>query len=49
MLDSPNEVTSRPYFPITPPCQTYPLAEAADAHAAIEARTVFGKTLLLAG
>jgi NADPH:quinone reductase len=29
--------------------QTYPLAKAADAHAAIEARTVFGKTLLLVG
>jgi NADPH:quinone reductase len=27
--------------------QTYPLAKAADAHAAIEARNVFGKTLLL--
>ncbi|MDT4973963.1 MAG: NADPH:quinone reductase [Pseudonocardiales bacterium] len=27
--------------------QTFPLAKAADAHAAIEARTVFGKTLLL--
>jgi NADPH2:quinone reductase len=27
--------------------QTYPLAKAADAHAGIEARTVFGKTLLL--
>jgi NADPH:quinone reductase len=26
--------------------QTFPLAQAADAHAAIEARTVFGKTLL---
>jgi NADPH:quinone reductase len=29
--------------------QTYPLAKAADAHAAIEARTVIGKTLLLVG
>jgi NADPH2:quinone reductase len=28
--------------------QTYPLAKAADAHAAIEARTVFGKSLLIA-
>ncbi len=27
--------------------QTFPLSRAADAHAAIEARTVFGKTLLL--
>jgi len=27
--------------------QTYGLARAADAHAGIEARTVFGKTLLL--
>ena len=27
--------------------QTFPLAQAADAHAAIEARTVFGKTLPL--
>jgi NADPH:quinone reductase len=27
--------------------QTYPLAKAADAHAGIEARTVFGKSLLL--
>ncbi|PZS35976.1 MAG: NADPH:quinone reductase [Pseudonocardiales bacterium] len=27
--------------------QTFPLARAADAHAAIESRTVFGKTLLL--
>ena len=27
--------------------QTFPLERAADAHAAIEARTVFGKTLLL--
>ncbi|WP_219413034.1 zinc-binding dehydrogenase [Pseudonocardia nigra] len=27
--------------------QTFPLVKAADAHAAIEARTVFGKTLLL--
>lgn len=27
--------------------QTFPLARAADAHAAIEARTVFGKTLLI--
>ncbi|MGQ0576899.1 MAG: zinc-binding dehydrogenase [Pseudonocardia sp.] len=27
--------------------QTFPLAKAADAHAAIEARTVFGKTLLI--
>jgi NADPH2:quinone reductase len=27
--------------------QTYPLAEAADAHAAIEARNMFGKTILL--
>jgi NADPH2:quinone reductase len=26
--------------------QTYPLERAAEAHAAIEARTVFGKTLL---
>jgi NADPH2:quinone reductase len=29
--------------------QTFPLARAADAHAAIERREVFGKTLLLAG
>jgi NADPH:quinone reductase len=29
--------------------QTYPLARAADAHAGIEARTVFGKSLLTAG
>jgi NADPH:quinone reductase len=27
--------------------QTFPLARAADAHAAIERRAVFGKTLLL--
>lgn len=27
--------------------QTFPLAKAADAHAAIEARTVFGSTLLV--
>jgi NADPH:quinone reductase len=27
--------------------QTFPLARAADAHAAIEGREVFGKTLLL--
>jgi NADPH2:quinone reductase len=27
--------------------QTFPLEKAADAHAAIEARTVFGATLLL--
>lgn len=27
--------------------QTFPLTRAADAHAAIEARTVFGTTLLL--
>lgn len=26
--------------------QTYPLEQAADAHTAIEARTVFGKALL---
>lgn len=29
--------------------QTYPLAKATDAHAAIEQRTVFGKTLLIPG
>jgi hypothetical protein len=29
--------------------QTFPLARAADADAAIERRVVFGKTLLLAG
>jgi NADPH:quinone reductase len=29
--------------------QTFPLDRAADAHAAIEARTVFGKTLLTTG
>jgi NADPH2:quinone reductase len=28
--------------------QTFPLAQAADAHAAIEARNVTGKTLLIA-
>ena len=27
--------------------QTFPLARAADAHAAIEARTTIGKTLLI--
>ncbi|MGH3167934.1 MAG: zinc-binding dehydrogenase [Trebonia sp.] len=29
--------------------QTFPLARAADAHAAMAARSVIGKTLLLAG